>query len=144
MNGTDEYFGADFQNDAQISTIKRFSIDKYYLCSLNTAVRLRNTLRQMIDFSYQTEFVLEDVRHHASWLINIADSYEVVIESLGYVFCDDDYVHSINLQHLTHDTFTDIITFDYGSNEVLEGEIYISIDRVRENAADLNQEFDQE
>jgi len=98
----------------------------------------------MIDFSYQTEFVLEDVRHHASWLINIADSYEVVIESLGYVFCDDDYVHSINLQHLSHDTFTDIITFDYGSNEVLEGEIYISIDRVRENAADLNQEFDQE
>ena len=98
----------------------------------------------MIEFSYQTDFELSDEKMYADWLISVADFYDAVIESLGYVFCDDEYVHDINLKHLEHDTFTDIITFDYGTMDLLEGEIYISIDRVKENAADLKIEFDEE
>jgi rRNA maturation RNase YbeY len=98
----------------------------------------------MIDFSSQTNFDLTDVRIYGDWLTSVVDSYDATIESIGYVFCDDEFLHGINLEHLEHDTYTDIITFDYGSSDILEGEIYISIDRVRENALDLHQEFEEE
>jgi rRNA maturation RNase YbeY len=98
----------------------------------------------MIDFSSQTNFDLTDARIYGDWLTSVADSYDATIESIGYVFCDDEFLHGINLEHLEHDTYTDIITFDYGSSDILEGEIYISIDRVRENALDLHQEFEEE
>ncbi|SCY33294.1 rRNA maturation RNase YbeY [Nonlabens sp. Hel1_33_55] len=98
----------------------------------------------MIEFSFQTEFDLDNEVVYVDWLSRLADHYDATIDSLGYVFCDDDYVHSINLKHLDHDTYTDIITFDYGTDSVLEGEIYISIDRVKENAADLDQDFQVE
>ncbi|WP_194851601.1 rRNA maturation RNase YbeY [Nonlabens antarcticus] len=98
----------------------------------------------MIDFSSQTDFDLTEVRKHGDWLTSVADSYDAMIESLGYVFCDDEYLHSLNVQHLDHDTLTDIITFDYGTEDVLEGELYISIDRVRENAVEFGQEFEEE
>jgi rRNA maturation RNase YbeY len=98
----------------------------------------------MIDFSSQNNFDLTDVRIYGDWLTSVADSYDATIESIGYVFCDDEFLHGINLEHLEHDTYTDIITFDYGSSDILEGEIYISIDRVRENALDLHQEFEEE
>lgn len=98
----------------------------------------------MIDFSSQTNFDLTDVRIYGDWLTSVADSYNATIESVGYVFCDDDFLHGINLEHLNHDTYTDIITFDYGSSDLLEGEIYISIDRVRENATELHQDFEEE
>jgi rRNA maturation RNase YbeY len=98
----------------------------------------------MIDFSSQNNFDLTDVRIYGDWLTSVADSYNVIIESIGYVFCDDEFLHGINLEHLGHDTYTDIITFDYGSSDILEGEIYISIDRVRDNALELYQEFEEE
>jgi rRNA maturation RNase YbeY len=98
----------------------------------------------MIDFSSQTNFDLTDVRIYGDWLTSVVDSYNATIESVGYVFCDDDFLHGINLEHLNHDTYTDIITFDYGSSDLLEGEIYISIDRVRENATELHQDFEEE
>lgn len=98
----------------------------------------------MIEFSYQTDFELEHEHDYAAWLNHVAESYDATIDSLGYVFCDDEFVHSINLQHLDHDTFTDIITFDYGSESLLEGEIYISVDRVKENALEFNVEFEDE
>jgi len=98
----------------------------------------------MIEFSYQTDFELTSEKDHSKWLVDIADGHDSVIESVGYVFCDDEFVHSINLKHLNHDTYTDIITFDYGTDDVLDGEIYISVDRVRENAVELNQLFEVE
>lgn len=67
----------------------------------------------------------------------IQEGYE--LESLSIVFCSDNYLHSINLQYLQHDTFTDIITFDYAHDpKLIHGELYISYQRVKENAYQLH------
>ncbi len=98
----------------------------------------------MIEFHSQTNFELVDEAKKISWLQNIADTHNAIIESIGYVFCDDEFVYNMNLEHLQHDTYTDIITFDYGTDDLLEGEIYISVDRVRENAQEFQSLFDEE
>ena len=65
--------------------------------------------------------------------------------SLNYIFCDDDYLLEINKKFLQHDTFTDIITFDLSENSnKVEGEIYISIDRIKENATNFEVDFNTE
>ena len=53
---------------------------------------------------------------------------------INFIFCSDTHLHGINVQYLSHDTYTDIITFDYSDQEVIAGDIFISVDRVRENA----------
>ncbi len=98
----------------------------------------------MIDFAYQTDFELHDRVQHIAWLNSIAEYHDVTIDSVGFVFCDDEFVLEMNQKHLDHDTYTDIITFDYGTHDLLEGEIYISIDRVRANASELGNPFEEE
>jgi len=67
------------------------------------------------------------------------------LSSINYIFCSDDYLLNINRQFLQHDYYTDIVTFNLSaSNAPIEGEVYISIDRVRENARLLNQKLTQE
>ena len=68
------------------------------------------------------------------------------IKHLSYVFCSDLFLLDINQRFLNHDTFTDIITFDLSEqiNKLIEGEIYMSIDRIRENASKLGEPFDRE
>ena len=68
------------------------------------------------------------------WLQKIAFSQKRKINSLAYNFCSDEELWQMNKQFLNHDTYTDIITFDYSDEEALSGEIYISADRVKENA----------
>jgi rRNA maturation RNase YbeY len=63
---------------------------------------------------------------------------------INYIFCDDDYLHKINLQYLEHDTLTDIISFDYSLGNELHGDIFISIERVKENATDFAVDFENE
>ena len=98
----------------------------------------------MIEFSSQNDFVLEQSERVESWLkaASIKESYG--IDSLGYVFCSDDFLLEINQQFLDHDTLTDIVTFDYTEGTILNGEIYISTDRVADNAKDFNVDFDTE
>ena len=60
---------------------------------------------------------------------------------INYIFCSDNYLHQINFQYLDHDTFTDIITFDQSDKDQIEGDIFISIDRVHENANERNISF---
>ncbi|ARN78475.1 rRNA maturation RNase YbeY [Nonlabens spongiae] len=89
----------------------------------------------MISFHYQNDFTHIDARNYRRWLCEVASVENNVIRKLDYIFCSDDYLLEINQQFLDHDTYTDIITFDYSSEGMLEGEIYISTDRVKDNAA---------
>tara|TARA_B100000575_G_C22969822_1_gene559893 strand:- start:72 stop:494 length:423 start_codon:yes stop_codon:yes gene_type:complete len=66
------------------------------------------------------------------------------IGDITFVFCDDNYLHKINLEFLDHDTYTDIITFDYSVGNEVISEMYISVDRVAENAKKYSQTFENE
>ncbi len=88
----------------------------------------------MIEFSNQAEFELEDSTSKKLWIQNVLNKERKVLGDLQYVFCDDDFLHGINVAYLNHDTLTDIITFDYTNGDLISGEIYISIERVRDNA----------
>ena len=98
----------------------------------------------MIEFNSQNDFELKDVEHIESWLQNVAGSEGFEIGELGYVFCSDAYLLEINQQFLDHDTYTDIVTFDYSIGKVLSGELYISTDRVLDNAAIFQVDFQTE
>jgi rRNA maturation RNase YbeY len=89
----------------------------------------------MISYSYQTDFPELDEVLYTRWLDTVAATESKIIGELGYVFCTDDFLHQMNVKYLDHDSFTDIITFDYSDEGVLNGEVYISIDRVRDNAS---------
>ena len=78
------------------------------------------------------------------WLESVAKKEKCKIGHIAYIFCSDDYLHNINIKFLEHDTYTDIITFDYSEGKLLNGEIYISTDRVRDNAAVFGVTFDEE
>ncbi len=98
----------------------------------------------MIEFSFQTSFQLDNTSQLTQWCKALASHHHAIIEQVGFVFCDDAYVHEINRKHLNHDTYTDIITFDYGTEDRLEGEIYISVDRVKDNAEQFEVPFNEE
>ncbi len=78
-------------------------------------------------------FLLPDADTIASWLRSVVETEQYVFSSLTYIFCDDEYLYKLNLEHLQHDTYTDVITFQYADNSV-DGDVFISIDRVRDNA----------
>jgi rRNA maturation RNase YbeY len=98
----------------------------------------------MISFNYESDFVLtlEDV--YASWIETIVESENKILGEISYIFCDDDYLHEINVQYLNHDTLTDIISFDYTEGDVISGDIFVSIERVKDNAIDFNVPFEEE
>ena len=98
----------------------------------------------MISFNYELEFILQDESLYAEWISQVIQSESKKEGDINYVFCDDDYILQINQQYLNHDYYTDIISFDYCVGNELHGDIFISIDRVRENAADYNVSFDEE
>lgn len=79
-----------------------------------------------------------------AWLAHLALSENFKIGKLSYIFVDDEKLHSINLEFLNHDTYTDIITFDYNQGSFVFGEIYVSMDRISENSKLQNQDFKTE
>jgi rRNA maturation RNase YbeY len=88
-----------------------------------------------IGFSYtRKSFYLRHPENTKRWLKKILLSEKKTLFKLRFVFCTDDYLLEINIAHLQHDYLTDIITFDLSENKVLESEIYISVDRVKENS----------
>ncbi len=98
----------------------------------------------MINFHYETNFKLESKENYIDWINRIIDSEGYLEGDINYIFCDDEYLLEINKNYLDHDTYTDIITFDYTNGKVISSDIYISIDRVKENAIDFKVEFDIE
>ncbi|WP_405330678.1 rRNA maturation RNase YbeY [Leeuwenhoekiella sp. LLG6367-2.1] len=98
----------------------------------------------MIEFDSQNDFSLDLVDQTENWIKAAALKESYGIEMLGYVFCSDEYLLEINEQFLKHDTYTDIVTFDYTEGKLLNGEMYISTDRVAENADKFGVEFNTE
>ena len=98
----------------------------------------------MISFNYETDFKLEEETIYSDWISKVINSENKNEGEINYIFCDDDYLVQINQQYLDHDTLTDIISFDYSIGNELQGDIYISIERVLENAIDFNVSFDEE
>ncbi len=78
------------------------------------------------------------------WLKMVAESEICRLGDINIIFCSDPYILNINLQYLSHDYFTDIITFDYSQKPVISGDLFISVDSVRENAAFYGTEFQEE
>ena len=96
-----------------------------------------------VSFFYQTEVsFLQDRTRLKNFLVKTAKGSKQPIDYLNVIFCDDEYLLSINKQFLRHDFFTDIITFDLSTtSQCLEAELYISIDRVKDNAKTLSIPF---
>lgn len=90
-------------------------------------------------------FSLENESEFSTWLENIVEAEKFELEQLNYIFCNDEYLHKINVEYLNHDTYTDIITFDNSEEEnQIEGDIFISIERIIDNAKDRNLPFEEE
>lgn len=90
-------------------------------------------------FTENIKFNLLEKLKRKVWLKNLAKTEGFKISELSYIFCSDEYLHKMNLDYLEHDTLTDIITFDNSEeDQIIEGDIFISIDRVRDNAKQLN------
>lgn len=95
----------------------------------------------MISFNYESEFVLDNEKEITDWLSNVILSEKKKEGEINYIFCDDDYLHKINMEYLNHDTLTDIISFDYSVGNELNGDIFISVERVVDNANDYKVSF---
>ena len=98
----------------------------------------------MISFNYETDFELENEAQYEDWISRIIESEGFDEGEINYIFCDDEYLHKINVEYLDHDTLTDIISFDYSVGNVLQGDIFVSVERVQDNAKDFNVSFEEE
>ena len=98
----------------------------------------------MISFNYELDFKLEDEILYSDWISKVISSEMKDEGEINYIFCNDDYLIGLNQQYLDHDTLTDIISFDYSIGNELHGDIFISVQRVRENASDFNVTFEEE
>lgn len=99
----------------------------------------------MISYFYEdTKFVFKGKLRNNRWLRLVAESEIRRLGDLSIIFCSDNYILDINMKYLQHDYFTDIITFDYCEGEKISGDLFISIDSVRENAAFYGTEFEDE
>ena len=98
----------------------------------------------MISFSTETTFELPKSKVISIWLSSIILNEDYSEGEISIVFCNDDYLHKLNIEFLNHDTLTDVISFDYSIGNQVHGEIFISVDRVKENATEFNQTFQTE
>ncbi|MDA8850284.1 rRNA maturation RNase YbeY [Flavobacteriaceae bacterium] len=94
--------------------------------------------------SLEIPFQITAPKQTADWLSSIITQESYNEGEVSIVFCDDEFLHKLNVEFLDHDTLTDVISFDYSVGKEIHGEIFISIERVRENASDFNQTFEAE
>lgn len=97
----------------------------------------------MIQFFYENlpESVNTD---YTAWLEDIILSEEKKLGEINYIFCDDDYLLKVNQDYLQHDYYTDIITFDYVKGRTISGEIFVSLQRISDNACTLSKNYEEE
>ncbi len=94
-------------------------------------------------FSEDTVFNIDNSNTVSDWIIQTIQSENGYLSFINFIFCSDTYLLQINQEYLQHDTYTDIVTFDYNNSQI-ESDIFISIDRIKENASKLNIGFEQE
>ena len=95
-------------------------------------------------FNEDITFRLKGIKEIRAWLIRSIESEGKSVGDINFIFCNDDYLHKMNLEYLNHDTLTDVITFDYTEGDIISGDIFISIPRVKENAILLSIPFPDE
>lgn len=98
----------------------------------------------MITFNYETDFILKEEAAVEKWLHAVILSYNCEEGEVNIIFCDDAYLHKLNVEFLQHDTLTDIISFDNSLGKLINGDIYISTERVADNAKDYKVSFLEE
>tara|TARA_R100001230_G_C5682970_1_gene190636 strand:+ start:1083 stop:1499 length:417 start_codon:yes stop_codon:yes gene_type:complete len=98
----------------------------------------------MIEFNFETDFELKSRMKIQKWISEIIISEGFEEGEVLCIFCDDEYLHKLNVSFLGHDTLTDIISFDYRVGKQINGEIYISVERVAENSKDFKTNFEDE
>lgn len=98
----------------------------------------------MISFNYESPFKLTNENDVIDWITKILVDANFQLGEINYIFCDDDYLHKLNIEFLNHDTLTDVISFDNTVGKLIGGDIFISIERVKDNASDFNVSFDEE
>ncbi len=99
---------------------------------------------QIINFYSENDFELQEEKSFDTWIRKVISSEKKQLGEINYIFCDDHYLYKINLKFLDHDTYTDIISFDNSEGDELNGDIFISTDRVTENAKEYNVDFSDE
>ena len=95
-------------------------------------------------FSEDLSFKLDNELKTQAWVFKTIGDENKIPGEINYIFCSDSYLHKMNLEHLDHDTLTDIITFNYCIDSIINTDIFISVDRVKENAQDFNATFENE
>ena len=95
-------------------------------------------------YTEDTKFAFKEKRLTSRWLKLVAESEIRRLGDISIIFCSDNYILDVNMKYLQHDYFTDIITFDYGEGDRLSGDLFISVDSVRENAVFYKTEFEDE
>ena len=95
----------------------------------------------MISFNYENDFKLNNEPKISKWISDVITSEGCSEDDINYVFCNDDYLHKLNVEFLNHDTLTDIISFDYSVGKNIQGDIFISTERVEDNAKDFEVGF---
>jgi rRNA maturation RNase YbeY len=96
-------------------------------------------------FNEDISFKLPHPRKTSTWIKLVIQKEKFSLNQVNFIFCSDEYLRAKNIEYLNHKTYTDIITFDYADTKgELEGDIFISIDRIRENADKFGRPFDEE
>jgi rRNA maturation RNase YbeY len=95
----------------------------------------------MISFNYETDFNFDNEEKLSNWISSVIRSEGFNEGEINYIYCDDEYLLKLNMEFLNHNTLTDIISFDYTIGSTIHGDIYISIERVLDNANEYNVEF---
>ena len=99
---------------------------------------------EIINFYSENDFELEDSSDYEDWIKMVISSEEKKTGEISFIFCDDEYLLEMNQKYLDHDTYTDIISFDASVGNILNGDIFISTERVAENAQSYDVEFPEE
>jgi len=95
-------------------------------------------------YNENSGFKPKQIKKIREWILAVILAEGKSAGEISFIFCDDNYLHEMNVKYLSHDTLTDVITFDYSEENRISGDVFISIDRVRENAVNFSKPLDEE